>query len=102
MALIWNSLCVSSCRSSSGDTHTHTHRVQHADLVRPTSAALSGLTGLLIGPAALLAQATQPLQQPGVLGLQLLYQTLGGTFVDHGSVLDALGPVGGHSSRLNW
>lgn len=49
-----------------------------------------------------MAQATQPLQQPGVLGLQLLYQAFGGTLVDHGSVLDALRPVGGHSRRLKW
>lgn len=60
---------------------------------RASPAPLSSLTGLLVGSAALLAQATQPLQQPGVLGLQLLDQTLGGTLVDHGSVLDALGPV---------
>lgn len=58
------------------------------------------LTGLLVGPASLLAQATEALQQPGVLGLQLLDQTLGGTLVDHSSVLDALRPVGGHSWRL--
>lgn len=84
----------------------NTQRARHADAIwtkaELSAALLWTLTGLLIGPAPLLAQATQPLQQPGVLCLQLLDQALGGALVDHGSVLNALCPVGDYSLGLKW
>lgn len=51
------------------------------------------LTGLIAGPASILAQPAQSLQQPGVLGLQLFNQTLSGALVHNSLVLDALCPV---------
>lgn len=50
------------------------------------------LTGLIVGSAALLTQSAQPLQQSGVLGLQLFDQTLSGALVHHRPVLDTLCP----------
>lgn len=49
-------------------------------------------TGLLVCSASILAQAAEPLQQSGVLSLQLFDHALSGALIHHRLVLDVLGP----------